>query len=305
MLTLFSIPKPFVGHDGLIQRNAIFSWLALEPQPEVILLGREEGIEEVVREFKVGWIPDLARNEFGTPLLNDAFHQAAATARFPVLCYVNGDILFTKSLCDAVATLEPAAYLAVGRRTNIELTRPLTAAELRDPAGLANLAADGQLENPFAIDYFLFPAASGLTEIPEFAVGRPGWDNWMIYRAVSLRLPVIDLTAGVLALHQNHGYQHVPQRSGGNWEGPEADRNRRLVGNVERMGYSTLDASHHYFPGRGLVRARGRTAAWFKRLIADDPRLKGLLTALGLPWLRLERLRRRRMKKRGYPAGGL
>ena len=32
MLTIFTIPKPFVGHIGVIQRNAIISWLNLSPK---------------------------------------------------------------------------------------------------------------------------------------------------------------------------------------------------------------------------------------------------------------------------------
>jgi hypothetical protein len=157
------------------------------------------------------------------------------------------------------------------------------------------------LETPSAIDYFLFPAGTGLWEIPPFAVGRPGWDNWMIYHAISRRLPVIDVTAGVLALHQNHGYQHVPMQRGHAWEGPEADYNRRLAGSPDRLKYSLLDATHRYSPARGAVAVAHGPAAWLKRQIADHPRLKWPLEILGFPWLRLERLRRHRLKKRGYP----
>ncbi len=42
MLTLFTIPKPFAGHIGLIQRNAIASWTLLpgvRGSSALILLG--------------------------------------------------------------------------------------------------------------------------------------------------------------------------------------------------------------------------------------------------------------------------
>ena len=32
MLTIFTIPKPFIGHIGVIQRNAIMSWLASDSE---------------------------------------------------------------------------------------------------------------------------------------------------------------------------------------------------------------------------------------------------------------------------------
>src|SRR5436309_411668 len=42
MLTLFAAPKPFRGHIGIIQRNAITSWTKLQPRPEIILYGTQE-----------------------------------------------------------------------------------------------------------------------------------------------------------------------------------------------------------------------------------------------------------------------
>jgi hypothetical protein len=307
MLTLFAIPKPFEGHSGLIQRNAITSWLALEPRPEIILLGRETGVEEVVREFGLRWFPDLGRTEYGTPLLGDAFRKVGAEAAGPLLGYVNCDIMFTRSLLETAGRLEAERFLAIGRRTNVDLARPVSAADLRDPAVVAELAAGGSLETPMAIDYFLFPRCRELAEIPLFAVGRPGWDNWLIYHALSRRMPVIDVTAGVLALHQNHGYQHVPMRRGPAWEGPEADYNRRLAGAPDRLKFSMLDATHRYCPQRGLVPVRGGLSPLLKRLIATHPPLKWPLEILGYPWLKRERLRRRRLKKLGYPppAGAL
>ena len=86
----------------------------------------------------------------------------------------------------------------------------------------------GSLDAPYGSDYFVFPKGA-LGPLPPFAVGRPGWDNWMIYRARELRVPVVDASECVLVIHQNHSYRHVPQRSGDRWEGPEAESNRDMV----------------------------------------------------------------------------
>lgn len=43
MLTLFTIPKPFQGHIGMIQRNATQSWLQLQRACEIVLVGDEGG----------------------------------------------------------------------------------------------------------------------------------------------------------------------------------------------------------------------------------------------------------------------
>src|SRR6266705_5770550 len=98
MLTLFAIPKAFTGHTGIIQRNAIRSWTLLRPKCEIILLGDDEGTSHVAKEFGVEHIAEIARNEFGTPLLNDMFASAERRASHKLLCFVNADIILTSKL---------------------------------------------------------------------------------------------------------------------------------------------------------------------------------------------------------------
>ncbi|MCX6874477.1 MAG: hypothetical protein NTW21_11840 [Verrucomicrobia bacterium] len=300
MLTIFAIPKPFVGHLGIIQRNAITSWKCLEPPPEIMLLGNEDGVGEIARELDLGWIPEIACTPFGTPLLGDGFRKVRALAKFPLLVYVNCDIMFTQSLIDAIRGVDHAKFLAVGRRTNIDLDTSVAPAEMRDRGFGLRLAAAGKLETPFAIDYFIFPACAELCEIPGFAVGRPGWDNWMIYNALAHRLPVIDATARITALHQNHHYQHVPMQRGMTWEGPEADHNRVLAGSRERLKFSLLDATHRFSAAGMLVATPGTLARGLRLLMARHPLLKWPLKILGLPFLLSERRQRRRAKIAGY-----
>jgi FkbM family methyltransferase len=55
MLTLFTTAKPFRGHSGIIQRNALKSWTRLHPDIDIILFGDDEGATEVRR------LSDVAR----------------------------------------------------------------------------------------------------------------------------------------------------------------------------------------------------------------------------------------------------
>ena len=80
MLTIFGIPKPFEGHFGVIQRNAIQSWTRLSPRCQVLLFGDETGTAEMAAEVGAQHIPKVERNEFGTPLLQDLFRQAIERA---------------------------------------------------------------------------------------------------------------------------------------------------------------------------------------------------------------------------------
>ena len=49
MYTIFSCPKEFTSLFGIIQRNAINSWLKLSPKPNIILFGIEN--ENIKNEF--------------------------------------------------------------------------------------------------------------------------------------------------------------------------------------------------------------------------------------------------------------
>lgn len=255
-LTLFTIPKGFTDRRvALIQRNALASWRRLAPVAEVLVLGDDPGVAEAAHEFGATHVGDSKRNEFGTPLLDWAFRVAAERGSGELLCYVNADIILLDDFVDAALRLPRDPYLAIGRRWNCDISEPL---DFRDgDAGLRDWALrNGTLDNGRGSDYFVFRRSFDFV-LPAFAVGRPGWDNWMIGRALRLRLPVIDMTASVLAIHQNHDYVHVPSAQGSDWEGPEAVRNRALAGDFDRFIHSPFNATHLLMPG-GLRRARSK-----------------------------------------------
>ena len=76
MFTIFAVPKAFVGQVGVIQRNAIASWLRLTPGLQVLLFGKEPGTKEAARELDVDHVSSIRCNEYGTPLADDVFEQA-------------------------------------------------------------------------------------------------------------------------------------------------------------------------------------------------------------------------------------
>lgn len=244
MFTLFSIPKAFIGHSAIIQRNALQSWLKLEPRCEIILYGDDAGVADAAAEFHVQHIPDVERNAYGTPLLSSAFRLVQQRASHPLVCYVNADIILLKDLRQAISLVSFQQFLMVGQRWNVDISAPM---DFQHPDWEQNLrrrlSQDAQLQPPFGSDYFIF-AKDINWDFPEFAVGRPGWDNWIIYRARSLRLPVIDATLACTVIHQNHDYAHI---KGGmtptSYEGPEAVVNRKFVGG-EEYSFNLRDVTH-------------------------------------------------------------
>ena len=115
MVTLFAIPKPFEGESDRIQRRALDSWLELDPI-QIILIGNDPGVAEVAAAHGVEHLPDVAVNEFGTPLLDSAFRLAEANARYPTLAYVNADLILPGNFLAAVSAVRRATdrFMIVG-----------------------------------------------------------------------------------------------------------------------------------------------------------------------------------------------
>lgn len=205
----------------------------MSPTPRVALLGDEPGTKEVCDELGLDHIPSVARNDRGTPLIADIFAKAEANLQTGVLCYANADIIL---LSDVTAVIEGVAlerFLVVGRRLDLTIEVPLDFAapewekELRKQA-----TSRGCLHAPTGLDYFVYPRGT-IGKLPDFAVGRPGWDNHMIYLARKQRTPVIDATDCILAIHQNHDYSHVLGGIEEAFHGDEALLNLEIAGQPE------------------------------------------------------------------------
>ena len=241
---MFTCPKPFIGSTAAHQYNAIESWKRLHPSAQVILIGDEEGVEKASSECGADYIPGCERNEFGTPLISSIFALAREKARHDILCYVNADIMLTSYFlpCLRVARSKDR-FLMVGRRWDFDLNTMLDFEQPRWEAELiSRVGVLGKRASEWQIDYFAFPK-SEYSDIPPFAVGRVRWDNWMIWNAHKNRIAVIDASAFVTAIHQNHDYNHHPQGRQGIWRGSEADVNHALAGGWAHI-YSIADASH-------------------------------------------------------------
>ena len=257
MLTLFAIPKPFRGHVGAIQRNAIRSWTLLHPACEVILFGQDEGTAEIALELGTSHVPIVACNEYGTPLVNGLFAQAERMARHDVLCYVNADIILMSDFPVALrrAAVGRRRFLLTGRRWNVDLEEPLGFGGGWDERLREYVGKHGQLFSWEAMDYFAFPRGLWGT-IPPFAIGRTVWDNWLLFGARERGARLIDSTTVVMAVHQNHDYAHHALGEAGVWRGVEAQRNLELAGGWDHV--FTLQDATWLLGRRGLSPALSR-----------------------------------------------
>ena len=244
LITLFSAPKPFINpHIAMIQRNAIQSWTLL-PDVEVILLGEETGLAEVARELGVRHLPNVACNDSGTPLISSMFDLARKNANSDLLCIINADIILMPDFMEIArrSRMLRDKFVLLSQRWDYDVTRPIEFNEGWQDRLRSIVHSQGQLHRPAGSDFFLFPLSSYL-DIPNFAIGRAGWDNWMIYKARKERWPVIDCTPSLMIVHQNHDYSHLP---GGkpHYEHPDTNENIRLAGGEANIRYTIVDATH-------------------------------------------------------------
>ncbi|OGN89161.1 MAG: hypothetical protein A2Y88_01240 [Chloroflexi bacterium RBG_13_48_10] len=258
-ITIFTAPKPFTDpHINLIQRNAIQSWLHLADDVQVLIIGNEAGMSDFAAETGVSQLQDVSCNEQGTPLVNSIFKLARQNSTSPILAYVNADILLTSefvSLARQVAD-QTQEFLIVGQRWDLDLKKALVFTQDWDVRLLFDVKTCGRLHPPGGSDYFIFPR-NCFTEVPSFAIGRAGWDNWMFYHARVNYWPVVDVSSSLTVIHQDHDYSHLP---GGqpHYHMPESFENIRLAGG-RRTIFTLLDANYIFQAGK-LVRIplRGR-----------------------------------------------
>jgi hypothetical protein len=200
MLTIFTIPKPFEGHIGIIQKNALRSWKRLFSEIEIIVFGDEKGVEEIAKELNIIHIPEISKNRFGTPLISSAFKIAKEKAKNNILVYANTDIVLGKDFIKAIKSIKLESFLMSGRRIDVDVDEAIN---FNNSNWENDLIERGSMHGYSGIDYLAFPKNLYL-DIPDFAVGRPGWDSWFVYYIKSLKVPVIDATNVVRVFHQNH-----------------------------------------------------------------------------------------------------
>jgi len=274
MLTIFACPKPFTDpHIAMIQRNAIRSWTLLDLKPRVVLFGDEPGVAGICRELGLEHVPDVARNEFGTPLLNDVFAKAEQRTTGRYLCYVNADIILMSDFARVVRSLAdfrhrvrlPGGRLLLGGRPwDVPVTEPQ---EFRPgwEADMRRLAGErGKLRSEWSCDYFVF-AKGTWKYLPPLALGRVYFDNALLFLCRRRGGWLVDATTAVTAVHQQHEYAaHL----GGDmyFKNPEAVRNAELAGGEERV-LTWSNATHRYTPDGLRFFLWGFRSVWNPRLL--------------------------------------
>jgi hypothetical protein len=263
-LTVFTAPKPFTNpHINIIQRNAVQAWTRLE-DVDVVLIGDEDGIPETAKEFGARNVPEVGRDEAGIPLVNAVMQIGHEYSDSPMLCYANADMLLMSDLVRAARQVSQQArdFLVVGQRWDLDQTTPLDFSGDWESRLRLDVAERGKFYSPWGIDYFIFPRHL-YTDVPDFTIGRPAWDNWMVYHARKSFGMAIDASRDVLVVHQTHDYSHLP----GNRPpyGSEVAKSNTAKAGGRKRAYNILDTNRELAQGR-IRRPQVRLVRLLRRL---------------------------------------
>jgi len=202
-----------------------------------------------------------------------------------------------------------AQFLMVGRRWDTEIGESLNFAGHDWESRLrTRVLREGRRRTPEWIDYFIFTRGLYEANLPPFVIGRVFWDNWLVWKALDSKYPVVDASAMVMAVHQNHDYGYHPQGKQGVFYGAEAGRNYELAGGWKHLR-TIADASEvlrenglkvnrlrHWAAAKRYARQAGKVLfhsgierAWFFVLGLTRP----MRQRLGLRAENLQRLHRK------------
>ena len=277
MVTFFSSLRPFVDpHTTVIQRNAIKSWLALTPRPEVLLIGDDAGVAEIAREFSVEHIPHVEKDNKGLPMRSSMCHIANAVAQNELLCIINSDIVVLDHFYHTLSDISLTRFVATGRRYDLDVDEEIAMDNKAWRSILrGRIHRDGKLRGPSAMDYAVYPKSISPPVLPPFPVNSFGWDPWFLYAHHQRGIPVVNITQVATIVHQNHESSDDVRRKRKAWlSDATAMAALRKVGGFSSM--ITLREADYVLTPTGLQRPLPN------RIMSGLAGTKGYRLALGL-----------------------
>ena len=217
MLTIFTCAKPFRGRTAAIQRNALRSWTLLHPAVQIILFGDAEGSQEVAWELGIRYETEPQLTASGSARLDYVFRVAQQRARYSTLCYAPCDTVLMGDFYQALTRVEALyrEFLMAGRACHLHFSAPLHLCDadwqssLRQKAGRA-----GRPRGAEHAGYVAFSKGTCLADLPALAIDSPLCADWLLWKALSNQVPVVDASEMVLAVQQCCETRHADRDCG-------------------------------------------------------------------------------------------
>ena len=225
LLTLFSTwNNNNASEKDLVHNNTVKNWLSFRPFVIPVVFTNDKTIALECR--RNGWdvLPARVTALDDIPVIKFMYLDAMKAYNTSYYAYSNSDILYSSNLVD---TLLGCAYnlsyflnvtfsndsfvygksvyakqptLIIGQRTNVQ---NVTRNESSTWAAITSVGRNrGVLFGGFGFDYFITSRNYTWEKSAEVIVGKPSYDNWLVYNARKQKHKIIDATTTLLAIHQ-------------------------------------------------------------------------------------------------------
>ncbi len=243
-ITIFSVPEAFLGHRGIIQKNAITSWSLLHKDAEILLFGNAPGVRECAEVIpRARHIPTVRKNARGTPYVRDIFSQATMEARHDLLCYASSDIILTSHFMEAVKRLpKQKQFIMVARQKDVAVNKPIEFDQNWEQKLTQKARDEGKMGSASGMHIMVFPKHLPIPQ-NNLLIERPGWDNAFVYQTMRKGIPIINATLAAFPIHQKHEETKYKE---------EAAHNISEAGGLSRM--ITINNAHVIFATQGIVK---------------------------------------------------
>lgn len=234
-LTLVTVPLPFDGPKGLAQRNALGSWLMLNPRPEILFIDEKGGLDDVAERVGARVIGSIERTEYGMSM-RSIFRKVDEHARYDLIAYVDLDVILGPSFMKAAYFCADKydEFLMGGGRWS---AKGLKAVNYADPKWQAGVWSRVFKNHHKGSDYAVY--RRGFFEnMPDFTIGLGWWDGWRMGETLRRGADLINSQRVVYAVHQDHALRKAGS--------PGWTRNRQLMGDCQAW----VTNATHYLSGQ-------------------------------------------------------
>jgi hypothetical protein len=188
-----------------VHNNTITNWSTLMPRVNLVLFTNDSSLSSYVKDR--GWTsyPIIRHAAGGSPILKSMFEKVLKNFNSTFYGYANSDNLFDSSLLETLTTIynefgNKTPVFISGRRTNVDF---LSMKEAISYGNIRNaVKTRGILFGTDAEDYFITNKLFDWSIVPDLAIGRRAYDNWLVLHARAVGAITIDTSRTLLAVHQ-------------------------------------------------------------------------------------------------------
>ncbi len=243
VISFISAFKKFKPPYGMIQHSAMYSWNA--NNIEVFVPDNEVGVKDACQSYpNIKLIPDVKRaREMGfsnqSPMVKDLIAKALPLINTPMVALINSDIIIQPDFIERIEKILKEygfdIYM-VGTRFDIKLDIHISSEETyKQVLSSERKSYDGSTSS----DIFIaskFTWRKIVHEMPDFILGRYGWDNWLHMIAELKGYRKFNCTDALTILHCEHDHKHIVlQEKAEKQSAPSSQHNLKLWNEVKNV----------------------------------------------------------------------